>query len=192
MLQRSKVEAPSPTLAKCLRRFAASGIISIAALLTAEFPAAAEAIALDGDDLIIDGQDYRLEGIDAFEGSQGCQSASGQIHRCGEEAKAALAGVINGRSVACIPTGKRHRNRLIANCTAGDLDIEAEMVRSGWAFVRPDFLSVEDAAQLCAIEAEARARKAGAWAGNFELPYFQKGGQRKTREQVSCLPQAGR
>jgi endonuclease YncB( thermonuclease family) len=60
------------------------------------------------------------------------------------------------------------------------------MVRRGWALVRPDFLVPERAAKLCAIEAEARAQKSGAWAGSFELPYFQKGGQKKTREQVSC------
>lgn len=148
-------------------------------------PASAEPVALDGDDIIIDGQDYRLEGVDAFEGNQVCEIAQ-RVWRCGDQAKAALAAIIEGRTVACIPTGKRHRNRLIANCTADGLDVEAEMVRRGWVVVRPDFLSRERAAQLCAIEAEAREQKAGAWAGSFELPYFQKGGRRKTRDQVSC------
>jgi endonuclease YncB( thermonuclease family) len=149
-------------------------------------PTSAEPSALDGDDIIIDGQDYRLEGVDAFEGSQVCEIVQGQVSPCGDQARAALAAIISGRTVICSPTGKRHRDRLIANCTADGLDIEAEMVRRGWVLVRPDFLSPKRAAQLCAIEAEARAQKVGAWAGSFELPYFQKGGQRKSREQVSC------
>ncbi len=178
---------------KRLKSVAASGILSVSALLMAvPLPAAAEAIALDGDDIIIEGQDYRLEGVDAFEANQICENLQGQVSPCGDQAKAALAAIIDGRSLACVPTGKRHRGRLIANCTAGGLDIEAEMVRSGWAFVRPDFISPQEAARLCAIEAEARAQKAGAWAGRFELPYFQKGGRRKTREQVSCPPHARR
>jgi endonuclease YncB( thermonuclease family) len=148
----------------------------------------AEPLALDGDDIIINGQDYRLEGVDALEGDQSCHSAGGQIYRCGEQARQALAAIMAGRPVTCVPTGKRHRDRLIANCTAGTLDVEEEIVRRGWAVVRPDFISGDESARLCAIEAEARARKAGAWAGSFELPYFQKGGRRKTRDQVSCPP----
>ena len=145
-------------------------------------------MALDGDDIIIDGQDYRLEGVDAFEGNQVCRAGDGQAEPCGDEARAALAAILAGKQVTCAPTGKRHRNRLIANCRAGGLDIEAELVRSGWAFVRPDFLTAARAGELCAIEAEAKANKAGAWAGAFELPYFQKGGSRKSRDEVSCPP----
>ena len=148
----------------------------------------AEPLALDGDDIIIDGQDYRLEGVDAFEGSQTCRTALGQAQTCGEQARSALAAILAGRPVTCVPTGKRHRNRLIANCTAGGLDIEAEIIRSGWAVVRPDFLSAARAQELCVLEDDAKARKAGAWAGAFELPYFQKGGRRKSRDEVSCPP----
>ena len=159
-----------------------------AGLCVIPFATMAESLALDGDDIIIDGQDYRLEGVDAFEGDQVCQAPQGQVSRCGDEARAALAAILAGKTLTCVPTGKRHRNRLIANCTAGTLDVQAELVRSGWAFVRPDFLSPARAAALCAVEAEAKARNAGAWAGEFELPYFQKGGRRKSRDEVSCPP----
>ena len=157
-------------------------------LCAASTPALAEPIALDGDDIIINGQDYRLEGVDAFEGNQVCRTTDGQAELCGDRASAALAAILAERQVTCTPTGKRHRKRLIANCTAAGLDVEAELVRSGWAFVRPDFLSPARAAELCAVEAEAKARKAGGWAGEFELPYFQKGGRRKSRDEVSCPP----
>ncbi len=168
-----------------MRGFAAFRIFCLSTMLVA-WQASAETAAFDGDDIIIDGQDYRLEGVDAFEGNQTCEIAHGQPSPCGDRAKRALAAIIEGRTVICIPTGKRHGDRLIANCTTEGLDIEAELVRRGWAFVRPDFISSDRAAHLCAIEAEARAQKAGAWEGNFELPYFQKGGRRKSREQVSC------
>jgi hypothetical protein len=64
-----------------------------------------------------------------------------------------------------------------------------QMLRSGWAFVRPDFLSAERAARLCAIEAEARLAKRGMWAGRWhERPYFRKGGTNKTLVEISCPP----
>lgn len=166
-----------------LRACIAAGLCAAAAL-----PALAEPMALDGDDIIINGQDYRLEGVDAFEGNQVCRASDGQVQLCGRQAKAALSALLAGAHVTCVPTGKRHKTRLIANCSAGGLDVEAELVRSGWALVRPDFLSPARAAELCAIEAQAKANKAGAWAGEFELPYFQKGGRRKSRDQVSCTP----
>ncbi len=82
---------------KRLKSVAASGILSVSALLMAvPLPAAAEAIALDGDDIIIEGQDYRLEGVDAFEANQICENLQGQVSPCGDQAKAALAAIIDG------------------------------------------------------------------------------------------------
>jgi endonuclease YncB( thermonuclease family) len=82
------------------------------------------------------------------------------------------------------PDGKK---RFIGKCTTPGLDIEMELVRSGWALVRSDFITDSARLQaLCAVEAEARARKRGLWQGTFELPYIRKGGIRKSREEISC------
>lgn len=174
---------------RCAAILAAGIAIPVfAVLLAIPVPGHSETYAVDGDDIVIDGQDYRLEGVDAFEEGQTCRDASDAPYDCGAKAKAALAAIIAGQPVMCAPTGKRHKKRLIANCRAGARDVEAAIVGAGWAFVRPDFIPAEVAAQLCSIETEARTRKVGAWTGTFELPYFHKGGRNKTREQVSCPP----
>jgi endonuclease YncB( thermonuclease family) len=159
-------------------------------------PAWADVYAIDGDDICIGGQGkkctggqhYRLQGVDAFEAGQSCIWANGGPYECGAEAKRALNATISGATVWCVPVEKSDR-RWIGNCNAGDLDVEVEMVRSGWVFVRPDFLSAERASRLCAIEAEARLAKRGMWAGSWQLrPYFRKGGTRKTLVEISCPP----
>lgn len=168
----------------------------MAAFLLPGHGALADTFAIDGDDICVDGvgrrcaggTDYRLYGIDAFEAGQTCMGANGQPYGCGGGAREALAAIINGRQVSCVRV-KRDGGRLIGNCNAGGVDVEAEMVRSGWAFVRPDFIDGEREKELCAIEAEARSAKRGLWAGSFEQrPYFWKGGRKKTLVQISCPP----
>jgi endonuclease YncB( thermonuclease family) len=48
----------------------------------------AEPMALEGDDIMIDGQDYRLEGVD--KGNQTCRAGDGQAEPRGDEARARL------------------------------------------------------------------------------------------------------
>lgn len=57
-------------------------ILASALLFGLAFPALA-AEAKDGDDVIWNGADYRLEGVDAFERPQMCDDASGQPYDCG-------------------------------------------------------------------------------------------------------------
>jgi endonuclease YncB( thermonuclease family) len=147
--------------------------------------------AYDGDDIMLAGQDYRLEAVDAFEDDQTCQSADGSSYFCGAEAKMALQAILGGRDVVCTWTGKQHHKRLIANCKAGGLDVEVELVRVGWAHVRTDFIrnKPERIAELCALEAEARRSKRGMWTwfdlAKSRLPYYWKGGEKPVAE-VTC------
>jgi endonuclease YncB( thermonuclease family) len=196
------VDAPNAAMALRLQHAVAIshvGICTAAAIalgVVACDPAWADVYALDGDDICIGGQGngctggqhYRLHGVDAFEAGQSCIEANGNPYGCGAEAKGALNAIIAERPVWCVPVEMKGR-RWIGNCNAGDLDVEVEMLRSGWAFVRPDFLSAERAARLCAIEAEARLAKRGMWAGRWhERPYFRKGGTNKTLVEISCPP----
>jgi endonuclease YncB( thermonuclease family) len=160
-------------------------LISLAIVLAGPEAWAADAHALDGDDIILDGVDYRISAIDAPEDGQICQDAVDKAYDCSAKAIAALNSVLANRVIKCTPL-KADGKRFIGNCTADVLDVGTEMVRAGWALVRPDFLSKEAATQLCAVEAEAAASKRGLWQGEFEIPYFVKGGHKKTREQVSC------
>lgn len=134
----------------------------------------------DGDDVIIAGQDFRLADVDAFELRQNCKDGT----PCGAKAREALIEIIGTQRVTCRPTGKNF-DRIIANCFVGDLNIGTEMVRRGWAVVRPDFARGRSSA-LCTIEAEAAAEKRGAWAHGFVAPFFIKHPDVKTAPRVSC------
>lgn len=136
----------------------------------------------DGDDIIIAGQDFRLADVDAFETGQKCKNGVA----CGLKAKEALAEIVGAQKVVCKPTGATNRGRVIANCYVGDLNIGTEMIRRGWAVVRPDFARGRSSA-LCTIEAEAAAEKRGAWAHGFIAPFFVKNPDVKDAPRVSCV-----
>lgn len=143
------------------------------------------AIAHDGDDIIFAGSDFRLQGIDAFELEQMCQDAKGAKVPCGQYAKNALAQLLHGQSVDCKPTGENAGKRIVGRCYAGSQNVEEEMVRGGWAFVRPDFAK-ERTSMLCQLERNAAASQLGGWALQFKRPYFFKSGKSKSFAQIAC------
>lgn len=114
----------------------------------------------DGDSLTLSGTRIRLEGIDAPELDQQC-TRDDVAYPCGHEAKAALQHLIGDAEATC--RGGRHDRygRLLARCTARDIDINRAMVEAGWAVAYGAY-----------GEAQGRARRAGRglWAGEFEQP----------------------
>lgn len=173
------------------RRLGGVVLIALAALLVCPLLAIgvnafADTVVKDGDDIIVDGQDYRFVTADAFEPDQTCKDDKGADYDCGARAKTALEEIIGDKSVRCFPA-KPDGNRLIARCLAGDVDLEAALVRAGWAFARRDFRphDPERFAELCGIEKEAHEAKRGAWGGRFDIPYVWKGGRRKIGD-VTC------
>lgn len=163
------------------------------AVLASALNANAEVIIKDGDDLIIDGQDYGFVTVDAFEPGQTCKDERGSDYDCGERARATLSSMIVGEPAECSTVGTAGE-RLLATCIVGDVDLESAMVAEGWAFPRRDFQPhlPERFAKLCATEAEARDAKRGAWAGTFDIPYVQKRGRQDLSE-IACpeFPIAG-
>lgn len=93
---------------------------------------------IDGDTIDIAGTRVRLEGIDAPETGQSCQTADGQSWDCGNVATRALIEMTQGRQVDCYNRGRDRYGRLLGVCFAADVDINASMVRQGfaWAFVK--------------------------------------------------------
>ncbi|MDK9698179.1 MAG: thermonuclease family protein [Siculibacillus sp.] len=114
----------------------------------------------DGDSLELDGVRIRLLGIDAPELSQTC-SLAGMDHPCGREAREHLVHLIAGRPVVCTSVETDRYGRHLGRCRAGDTDLSAAMVESGWAVAYGGHERQE---------AVARAHGRGLWSGDFVWP----------------------
>lgn len=95
---------------------------AILALALLAAPALAQT-ATDGDTLRIGALIIRLHGIDAPELKQRCGDWP-----AGELALEALGALIAGGRLECVPKDRDRYGRTVAVCTAGDVDVGAEMV----------------------------------------------------------------
>jgi endonuclease YncB( thermonuclease family) len=136
---------------------------------------------VDGDTIVINEVRIRLEGIDAPESTQACGKSSpdpvspmpfgppnmlGKPDRpsnqwaCGLAATRHLAHMIGHAEVRCDDLGPDKYGRTLGRCFVGTLNLNAAMVRDGfaWAYVKysKDYVS---------LEAEARAASVGIWQG---------------------------
>jgi endonuclease YncB( thermonuclease family) len=138
----------SPIAARTLAGLPPDGVVS------------GPARVIDGDTIDIAGTRIRLEGIDAPETGQTCQTAAGETWDCGNAATRAIVALTRERQVDCHSRGLDTYGRMLGICFAGGRDINAEMVRTGyaWAFVRYS-------QHYVAEEATARAAKLGVWQG---------------------------
>ena len=118
------------------------------------------AIALDGDSLRVLDRELRLKGIDAPELSQTCRAGGGEAP-CGRESREALASLAGRGLLHCRLSGRDRFRRDLAVCRAGDVDVNAAMVRQGRALAFGAYESEER---------EARAARRGLWATQFERP----------------------
>jgi len=127
---------------------------------------------VDGDTLRIDGIRVRLHGIDAPESRQVCGS-SGENWACGHMATLRLQDMTDGQSVTCKGSKQDRYGRKIAVCYVGDLDLNARMVRSGWALAyrryAKDYIDEEE---------QAQAESVGMWRGPFDKPWSWRRGVR--------------
>ncbi len=138
---------------------------------------AGDAIVIDGDTLEIGGRRIRLEGIDAPEMAQSCQTSSGSPWRCGLTAQQKLIEITRGQTVACDAAGTDKYGRTLAVCFVEGEDINASLVRQGLAraFVRYSVLYVPQ-------EAEARAAGRGLWQADNIAPWDFRHGRWQTAE----------
>ena len=121
-------------------------------------PLAGPVTVVDGDTIRLGDTRIRLHGIDAPESAQFCNAAGGGTWACGTEATRTLQHIVAGQEVSCQPLTLDRYGRTVARCFVGNIDIEAEMVRSGlaWAFVKYS-------TDYVAEEAEARTAYRGIW-----------------------------
>lgn len=175
-----RVSHPTPRAGAVPRdpRFAMiAGLLFVACLvLLASRVAAADLTGtphvIDGDTIDIGGERVRLHGIDAPERSQTC-SVTGVATPCGRESAGVLQALTDAGPVRC-SGGKRDRyGRLIAVCYAGDRDLNAELVRRGWALAYRRY-----SMDYVGEESDARAHGRGMWRGAFIEPWAWRRGER--------------
>lgn len=123
------------------------------------------AFAIDGDSLRVDGVEFRLRGIDAPEAKQTCRDRDGAEWPCGIDATLTLKRLVRGARVTCRGDETDRYGRRLASCTVGDIELNAEMVRLGFAVARD-----QNGLPYLLQQVEARRAARGIWRGKFEHP----------------------
>jgi len=139
----------------------AAAVAALVILAEEQATVAGLGTATDGDTLRVGDLAIRLAGIDAPELRQSC-TRDERPTECGVDAKAELARLVEGSVVRCRIEGRDRYRRYLARCRAGGADLGAVLVRSGLALSYDGGYDRE--------EAQARAEKAGLWAGSFVDP----------------------
>ena len=129
-----------------------------------------EAEVIDGDTIIINDIRIRFTGSDApesyfFGKTQTCLDGKGREWECGNAATQKLKELINNQTVRCTDEGQDRYGRTLGICYVGDMDLQAEMVKSGMAVA---YLRYSDRYEK--EQNYAKKVKAGMWAGEFKQP----------------------
>lgn len=137
---------------------------------------------IDGDTVEIAGERIRLNGIDTPEPNQSCLDETGKRWRCGREATLALRTIVGDQAITCKGDERGKYKRLIAICFIGAKDLNAEMVKQGWALAYRKYST-----NYVAEETDAKTKKLGLWRGKFVAPWDWRRGKRLASEtQKAC------
>ena len=128
---------------------------------------------IDGDTVDLSGMRVRLYGIDAPEAAQTCQR-NGREWACGTDAMRALKTEIGSLGVSCEEQDIDRYDRVVGICHTGSRDINAWMVRSGWAVAYRQYGGeVYDGEEVV-----ARVAQRGLWSSDFVMPWDWRRGER--------------
>ena len=126
----------------------------------------AQVRVVDGDTIHIGKDKYRLKGIDAPENRQECLY-KGEQWECGKESTKSLRKKIEVTSqIKCEGERKDSYGRILAICLLGGKDINAWMVKNGWALAYRQYSK-----KYVEQEAYAKRNNLGMWRGNFIAPW---------------------
>jgi endonuclease YncB( thermonuclease family) len=146
-------------------------LVLVASLALAPPATAAEitgpARVIDGDTLDMARTRIRLWGIDAPETRQTCEGRDGQTYECGRDSRAVMIELTRDRAVTCEPRDNDRYGRVVAVCRTEAGDINAAIVRRGWAVDWPRYSHGAYSREQEAAQSE----KLGIWSGRFEMPW---------------------
>ncbi|MCW3783916.1 thermonuclease family protein [Defluviimonas salinarum] len=145
---------------------AAGGLTPDAAPAARAETVSGTASVIDGDTIEIHGARIRLHAIDAIEKDQRCRRPDGSAWRCGRDAAFALADRIGRAPVTCDIRDIDRYGRLVGICFGNGEDLNAWMVRNGWALAYRRY-----GTDYVGEEAEASAARRGIWAAEFMAPW---------------------
>lgn len=129
-----------------------------------------QAKVTDGDTIVINDIRIRFTGSDApesyfFGKTQTCFDAKGIEWECGNAATLKLKQLINNQIVRCTDEGQDRYGRTLGICYVDEVDLQAEMVKSGMAIAYLRYSNKYENEQNY-----AKKVKAGMWAGEFQEP----------------------
>jgi len=111
-----------------------------------------------GEVLVVAGQTFRLDGIDAPTLGFHCP-LRGTMRDCGLISASALKDLTAGATIECRRLGRFDLHGLpIAHCEVDGYDLSEGMVYTGWARA-----NAQQTVRYVALEAEARAKPRGMW-----------------------------
>lgn len=148
------------------RYFSTLAFLAFAVLLAYVFSRAPEeaitgaAHAIDGDSIVVAGEEMRIKGMDAPEFGQMCEIGGQQV-ACGKQAMAAMKRWLERGPVLCYGAERDRYNRRLVLCRINGVDIGRDMVLRGLAV---------DYGLYAEEEREAARMFRGFWAGTFERP----------------------
>jgi endonuclease YncB( thermonuclease family) len=157
-LSAAPVSAPTPRAAALVLAADTAGFTTSAL--------AGSARVVDGDTIEIAGTRIRLWGIDAPEHDQTCQGKNGDVYECGREGAAVMRELTGGQQVECTPRDHDRYGRTVAVCHTESGELNAAMVRRGWAV---DYTKYSRGCYRAEQE-QARNEQLGIWAGRFDMP----------------------
>ena len=106
-------------------------------------------------------------GIDAPELRQTCEGKDARTYECGRDSAAVMQELTRGRIVTCDASGYDRYRRVVAVYRTESGEINAAIVRRGWAVDWPRYSH----GRYRIEEQAARTEGLGIWSGRFELPW---------------------
>jgi len=121
----------------------------------------------DSDVLEMPDGPVRLAGLDAPDLGQLCVSGFGRVFDCHRAAVLFLETATRGNAVTCQILGRDPEGTRVGRCIVRGYDLNAMMVRAGWAFA---YRSLGH--DYSSMESRAQAARSGVWSGRAEAPWI--------------------